>query len=98
MSYLDNVLFAIVFGLVIFCKISKIIRNINLGIDVNRKDNAVNDGKNMAMIALAVKKMVKRPVAEIMHHCLCRFCIINIELLEIIIDGLLKAGCFSRTI
>jgi hypothetical protein len=46
MSYLDNVLFAIVLaiGFGYFLNIKKIIININLGIDVNRKDNA-NDGK-----------------------------------------------------
>jgi hypothetical protein len=35
-----------------FINIKKIIRNVNLGIDVDRKDNQVKDGKNMAMIAL----------------------------------------------
>jgi hypothetical protein len=34
-----------------FINIKKIIRNVNLGIDVDRKDNQVKDGKNMAMIA-----------------------------------------------
>jgi hypothetical protein len=52
MSYLDNVLFAIVLTIgLFFINIKKIIRNVNLGIDVDRKDNQVKDGKNMAMIA-----------------------------------------------
>jgi hypothetical protein len=41
----------------------------------------------MAMIAWAVKKMVKTSWST-SHCCLFRFIIINIELLEIIIDGL----------
>jgi len=43
----------------------------------------------MAMIALGQSKMVKRPVAGILHIIVYTgFIIINIELLEIIIDGL----------
>jgi heterodisulfide reductase subunit C len=92
MSYLDNVLFAILlilgFGY-FYANIKKIIRNINLGKDINRKDNAKARWKNMAMIALGQTKMVKRPVAGILHIIVyAGFIIINIELLEIIIDGL----------
>lgn len=43
----------------------------------------------MAMIALGQSKMVKRPIAGILHIIVyVGFVIINIELLEIIIDGL----------
>jgi heterodisulfide reductase subunit C len=92
MGYLSNVLFAIVliigFGY-FYSNVKKIIRNINLGVDVNRKDNAKARWKNMAMIALGQSKMVKRPVAGILHIIVyVGFVIINIELLEIIIDGL----------
>lgn len=92
MSYLDNILFAIllIFGFgYFFSNIIKIRRNINLGIDVNRKDNPNARWKNMAMIALGQSKMVKRPVAGILHIIVyAGFIIINIEILEIIIDGL----------
>ncbi|TDD95963.1 (Fe-S)-binding protein [Flavobacterium cellulosilyticum] len=92
MSYLDSILFAVllVFGFgYFFSNIIKIRRNINLGIDVNRKDNPKARWKNMAMIALGQSKMVKRPVAGILHIIVyAGFIIINIELLEIIIDGL----------
>jgi heterodisulfide reductase subunit C len=92
MGYLSNVLFAIVliigFGY-FYLNVKKIIRNINLGVDVNRKDNAKARWRNMAMIALGQSKMVKRPVAGILHIIVyVGFVIINIELLEIIIDGL----------
>jgi hypothetical protein len=43
----------------------------------------------MAMIALGQSKMVKRPIAGILHIVYVGFVVINIELLEIIIDGLL---------
>ncbi|MBP6180546.1 (Fe-S)-binding protein [Flavobacterium sp.] len=92
MSYLDNILFSILlvigFGY-FYMNIKKIIRNINLGTAVNRKDNAKARWKNMAMIALGQSKMIKRPVAGVLHIIVyAGFIIINIELLEIIIDGL----------
>ena len=92
MSYLDNILFAIVlvigFGY-FFTSVKKIRRNINLGTDVNRSDNPKARWTNMAMIALGQSKMVKRPIAGILHIIVyVGFVIINIELLEIIIDGL----------
>ena len=92
MSYLDNILFAILlivgFGY-FFTSVKKIRRNINLGTDVNRFDNPKARWTNMAMIALGQSKMVKRPVAGILHIIVyLGFIIINIELLEIIIDGL----------
>ena len=92
MSYLDTILFAILlivgFGY-FYYNVKKIVRNINLGTDVNRKDNPKARWKNMAMIALGQSKMVKKPVAGILHIIVyAGFIIINIELLEIIIDGL----------
>ena len=91
MSYLDNILFAIVLVLgfgYFYSNVKKIIRNINLGIAVNRKDNPKARWKNMAMIALGQSKMVRRPIAGILHIIVyAGFIIINIELLEIIIDG-----------
>ncbi|MEL1253495.1 (Fe-S)-binding protein [Flavobacterium sp. DGU38] len=93
MSYLDNILFAIILiaGFGFFASnIKKIIRNINLGVDVKRNDNPKERWTNMAMIALGQSKMVKRPIAGILHiFVYVGFVIINIELLEIIIDGLI---------
>ncbi|MCC9065915.1 (Fe-S)-binding protein [Flavobacterium piscisymbiosum] len=92
MGYLDNILFAILLiaGFGFFASsVKKIIRNINLGVDVDRKDNPKARWANMAMIALGQSKMVKRPVAGVLHIVVyVGFVIINIELLEIIIDGL----------
>jgi len=92
MSYLDNIFFALllVIGIGYFVSnVKKLIRNINLGRDINRKDNASLRWKNMMMIALGQSKMVKRPVAGILHIIVyAGFIIINIEVIEIIIDGL----------
>jgi heterodisulfide reductase subunit C len=90
--YIDNILFAIILiiGIGFFAKnVKKLKRNINLGHDVNRKDNPSARWKNMAMIALGQSKMVKRPIAGLLHIIVyAGFLIINIEVLEIIIDGL----------
>ena len=92
MSYLDNILFAIllILGGGYFAQnVKKLIRNIKLGHDVDRSDNPSERWKNMAMIALGQSKMVRRPVAGILHiFVYIGFVIINIEVLEIVIDGL----------
>ena len=93
MAYLDSILFAILliigFGY-FFTNIKKITRNINLGTAVNRSDNSKARWANMAIIALGQSKMVRKPVAGLLHVIVyVGFIIINIELLEIIIDGLL---------
>ena len=92
MSYLSTILFLIIlvlgFGFFIL-NIKKIIRNIKLGQKLDRFDHPSDRWKNMAMIALGQSKMVKRPVAGILHIIVyVGFVIINLELLEIIIDGL----------
>jgi heterodisulfide reductase subunit C len=92
MNYLDNIVFAIILSLgfgYFYLNIKKLVRNINLGIAVDRNDNPKARWSNMAMIALGQSKMVKRPVAGFFHIIVyVGFVIINIELLEIIIDGL----------
>jgi len=92
MNYLPNILFAIAifFGIGYFVKnIRKLIRNIKLGQDIDVSDNASQRWKNMAMIALGQSKMVRRPIAGLLHIIVyVGFIVINIEILEIIIDGL----------
>jgi heterodisulfide reductase subunit C len=92
MKYIPQLLFAILlaYGVWFFIKnISKIKRNILLGRDIDRSDNASERWKNMARIALGQKKMVRRPVSGFLHIIVyVGFIIINIEVLEIIIDGL----------
>ncbi|TCK69245.1 4Fe-4S dicluster protein [Winogradskyella wandonensis] len=92
MQYLPNIAFAIILaaGVGYFARnIKKLIRNIKLGRDVDASDNKPERWKNMARIALGQSKMVVRPIAGILHIIVyVGFIIINIEVLEIIIDGL----------
>lgn len=92
MEYLPNIIFAIVLiaGLGFFAKnVARLRRNINLGKDVDISDNKPLRWKNMAKIALGQTKMVVRPIPGILHIIVyVGFIIINIEVLEIIIDGL----------
>jgi len=93
MEYLPNILFAMILiaGIGFFAKnVKTLIRNIKLGHDVSISDNKSRRWKNMAMIALGQSKMVRRPIAGFLHVIVyIGFIIINIEVLEIIIDGLL---------
>ncbi|PNQ72989.1 Fe-S oxidoreductase [Hanstruepera neustonica] len=69
--------------------VKKLMRNIKLGHDVDVSDNKSERWRNMTMIALGQSKMVKRPIAGFLHIVVyVGFIIINIEVLEIIIDGL----------
>lgn len=100
MTYIDNLLFAIILALGIgfFAKnVKNLIRNINLGQQVNRSDNASERWKNMAMIALGQKKMFTRPIPAILHFAIyAAFIITQIELLEIIIDGIFGTHRFFK--
>lgn len=70
--------------------ISKIIRNIKLGRDTNRSDRPMERLITMLKVAFGQSKMGKRPLAAIMHlFVYLGFVIINLEVLEIILDGLL---------
>ncbi len=92
MDYLPNVIFAIalLLGIGFFVSnVLKLVRNIKLGKDLDRSDNKLERWKNMARIALGQSKMVSRPIAGFLHIVVyIGFVVINIEVLEIIIDGL----------
>src|SRR5690606_38696489 len=92
MEYVPNIIFAIILAIGIgyfAINVKKLFRNIKLGQDVDVSDNKSQRWKNMAMIALGQSKMVKRPIAGFLHIVVyVGFVIINIEVLEIIIDGL----------
>jgi heterodisulfide reductase subunit C len=92
-ALLSSLFFAIVLaiGIGVFVRnAKKIRRNILLGQPLDRSDNPSARWKNMALIALGQSKMVRRPVAGFLHIIVyLGFIIINIEVLEIITDGLL---------
>lgn len=93
MNYISNVLFGVllIVGIGFFVNnIQKLFRNIKLGKSIDRNDNKLQRLKNMAMIALGQSKMVKRPFSGFLHIIVyVGFVIINIEVLEIVVDGLL---------
>ena len=88
---LSNIIFLLTFVIAIsfFVKnLNKIISNIKLGKDINRSDNKDIRLKNMLRIALGQSKMFDRPIAAFLHLLIyVGFVIINIEVIEIIIDG-----------
>ena len=91
-SYIDNILFVTVLILTIFLfsnNFKKILNNIRLGRAENRSDKPILRLKNMFRVAFGQGKMIRRPIAGILHLIIyIGFIIINIELLEIIVDGI----------
>ena len=75
---------------VLFAKnVKTIIRNIKLGKDLDRSDRKSERFSLMAKVALGQSKMVVRPVAGLLHIVVyVGFIIINIEVLEIVLDGI----------
>src|SRR5690554_3763442 len=92
MQYLPNILFFIVLaaGVGYFTlNVRKIIRNIKLGQKVDASDHISQRWGNVFRIALGQSKMVVRPIPGLLHiFVYVGFIIINIEMLEIIFDGL----------
>ncbi len=92
MAFLPNIVFALLLitALFFFTKnILSIRRNILLGKDIERKDQSKKRWGNMVRMALGQSKMVTKPIAGSLHVIVyVGFVIINIELLEIILDGL----------
>ncbi|MFD2599785.1 4Fe-4S dicluster domain-containing protein [Sphingobacterium corticis] len=75
-------------GVIFFKNASKIYRNIRLGKSVDRFDSPSERLKTMLLVAFGQKKMFKRPIPALLHLLVyLGFVIINIEMLEIVIDG-----------
>lgn len=102
MQYIDNIIFLIllVAGFGLFAKsLLKIYRNIRLGHEINRNDRKSERWSTMARVAMGQSKMVKRPVAGILHlFVYVGFVIINIELIEIIVDGVFGTHRFLASV
>jgi len=92
MQIVSQILFviALLVGVGFFARnIKRLIRNIKLGREIDRTDNGGERFAKMARIALGQSKMVKRPVSGFLHIIVyVGFIIINIEVLEIVIDGI----------
>lgn len=91
MHIIAQILFviALVAGIGFFVRnIRRMIRNVKLGKEIDRSDNQGERFAKMARIAIGQSKMVRRPIAGTLHVIVyLGFILINIEVLEIIIDG-----------
>ena len=92
MTFLPNIIFGLllVAGIGFFVRnIQKLKRNIKLGVDRPVVGSSKQRWANMTRIALGQSKMVRRPISGLLHIIVyIGFVIINIEVLEIVIDGL----------
>ena len=92
MHYIPQIAFAILLGMGfgLFAKsIKRIRRNILLGRDEDRSDDSSQRWTTMFKVAMGQTKMVVRPIAGSLHLIVyIGFILINIEVLEILIDGL----------
>jgi len=92
MEYIPQILFLVLIavGFGLFGKsVMRIRRNILLGRDINRSDKSSERWALMTRVALGQSKMVVRPIAGTLHIIVyAGFLLINIEVLEILIDGL----------
>ena len=93
MHYIQQAAFLLLVGFSVWLfgkNILQIRRNILLGKDENLKDNPGLRWKNLLLLAFGQKKMFRNPLVAVMHFIIyAGFIIINIEVLEIVLDGLL---------
>ncbi|MGZ5246354.1 MAG: 4Fe-4S dicluster domain-containing protein [Flavitalea sp.] len=92
MEILAQVLFVLLLAISIFLfarKVRDIKANINLGKDEPYNDHPDQRWKNLLLLAFGQKKMFRKPLVALMHFVIyAGFIIINIEVLEIMIDGI----------
>jgi heterodisulfide reductase subunit C len=93
MEVIQQIIFIIIMAtaIILFTKnIRQVIRNINLGGDLELNDNKAQRWKNVLLLAFGQKKMFKNPLVAVLHFFIyAGFVIINIEVLEIVLDGVL---------
>ncbi|MES1216924.1 MAG: (Fe-S)-binding protein [Bacteroidota bacterium] len=93
MQLAQQILFILISGIAIglfAIKIKELRRNINLGQDENLNDNKPLRWRNVFLLAFGQKKMFRNPLVAVLHFFIyAGFIIINIEVLEIILDGIL---------
>ena len=92
MQYIPQILFILISGIAIYLfsgKIGQIKRNILLGRDEDLNNNSSLRWKNVLLLAFGQKKMFKNPLVAVMHFVIyAGFIIVNVEVLEILLDGI----------
>lgn len=93
MQYIQQILFVVLSAVSVWLfasKAAQIRRNILLGKDENLNDHASLRWKNLLLLAFGQKKMFSNPLVAVMHFIIyAGFIIINLEVLEIVLDGIL---------
>jgi len=91
MFVVQQILFVLVAGVAIWLftkKVMSIRRNILLGKDEDYTDHPADRWKNVFLLAFGQKKMFRNPLVAILHLMIyVGFVIINLEVLEIFLDG-----------
>ncbi len=89
----QQLMFFVILAITIFVvvlRVSQIRKNILLGKSFNRSDRSSERWKMVLLIAFGQKKMFDRPVVGLLHLAVYGgFLLINVEMLEIVLDGLL---------
>ncbi len=92
MQIIQQVLFVLISAVAIWLftkKVKEISRNIRLGREEDLTDNKSQRWKNVLLLAFGQKKMFRKPLVAILHFFVyAGFIIINIEVLEIVLDGI----------
>jgi len=100
MQIVQQILFILISGLatwLFYRKVKEISRNIKLGREEDLtsgqagiSDNPNQRWKNVLLLAFGQKKMFRNPLVAVMHFFVyAGFIIINIEVLEIVLDGII---------
>jgi len=88
-----QILFILIVAIAIWLfakKAAAIRRNILLGREETINDHKPQRWKNLLLLALGQKKMFRNPLVALMHFIIyAGFIIINLEVLEIVLDGIL---------
>lgn len=93
MSFLPQILFILILGvagLLLFKRVKFLRRNIFLGKKETRNDHPIDRWKTMVLVALGQQKMFTQLVPAFLHTLIyVGFIVINLEVLEFILDGIL---------
>ena len=91
MQIVQQILFIVIAAIAILLfarKVKEIRANINLGRGEDISDNKAQRWRNVLLLAFGQKKMFRNPLVAVLHFFVyAGFIIINIEVLEIILDG-----------
>ncbi len=92
MEIIFQILFVVLAGVAIWLftkKVKEIRRNIFLGRAEDFNGNSSQRWRNVLLLALGQKKMFQNPLVAVMHFVIyAGFIIINLEVLEIVLDGI----------